>query len=102
MQEITLGIAVVALVISIMAFRNVIKNRREVMVLRFEDVMTTGEAAELWGKNPTTIKHLCTGIAGKWGPKLTSDECRKSGSAWLVTRAAMERLYGPMPAKKAD
>lgn len=56
------------------------------MVLRFEDVMTTGEAAELWGKNPTTIKHLCTGIAGKWGPKLTSAECRKSGSAWLVTR----------------
>lgn len=72
------------------------------MVLHFEDVMTTGEAAERWGKNPTTIKHLCTGIAGKWGPKLTSDECRKSGSAWLVTKAAMERIYGPMPTKEAN
>lgn len=62
--------------------------------MKFEDVMTTGEAAELWGKNPTTIKHLCTGIAGKIPPKFTSEECRKSGKAWLVTRQAMERLYG--------
>lgn len=70
--------------------------------MKLEDVMTTGEAAEIWGKNPTTIKHLCTGIAGKWRPKLTSDECRKSGSAWLVTRAAMERLYGSMPVKETE
>lgn len=70
--------------------------------MKLNDVMTTGEAAELWGKNPTTIKHLCTGITGKLAPKLTAEECRKSGKAWLVTKAAMERIYGPMPTKEAD
>lgn len=57
------------------------------------EVMTTKEAAERWGKEHSSVKHLCTGIQGR-PPRLTADECRKSGGIWLITRAGMERLYG--------
>lgn len=61
----------------------------------FKDIMTTSEAAERWGLSPDSVKHLCTGIQGR-APRLTSDECRKSGArVWLVTKQGMERLYGP-------
>ena len=60
----------------------------------FTDIMTVGEAAEKWAKSPISVKHLCTGIQGRT-PRLTTEECRKSGNAWLVTKAGMERLYGP-------
>ena len=61
--------------------------------LKFTDVMTTQEAAARWKKSPVSVKHLCTGIQGR-PPRLTAEECRKSGGIWLVTRAGMERLYG--------
>ena len=63
------------------------------MKYEFEDVMTTAEAAERWGMSQTSVKHLCTGVQGR-PPRLTNEECRKSGRTWLVTRAGMERLYG--------
>lgn len=63
------------------------------MKYEFEDVMTTAEAAERWGVSQTSVKHLCTGVQGR-PPRLTNEECRKSGRTWLVTRAGMERLYG--------
>ena len=59
------------------------------ILLMFGDVMTTQEAAERWGKSPVAGKHLCTGIQGR-SPRLTAEECRKSGGVWLVTRAGME------------
>ena len=61
--------------------------------LRFIDVMSAQEAADRWGKSHVAIKHLCTGVQGR-PPRLTSNECRKSGGVWLITRAGMERLYG--------
>lgn len=64
----------------------------------FNDIMTVGEAADRWGKSPVSIKHLCTGIQD-YPPRLTPEECRKSGKNWLVTRQGMERLYGPEPEK---
>lgn len=57
------------------------------------DVMTTQEAAKRWGLAIDYIKQLCTGQKGN-PPRLTTEECRKSGKMWLVTRAGMERLYG--------
>lgn len=60
----------------------------------FTDVMTTKEAAEVWGLSQVSVKHLCTGIQGR-PPRLIIDvECRKSGGTWLVTKAGMTRLYG--------
>lgn len=61
--------------------------------MKLSDVMTTGEAAELWGRSPISIKQLCTGVQGR-PPRLTEEECRKSNKMWLVTRQGMERLYG--------
>ncbi|HJI74297.1 MAG TPA: helix-turn-helix domain-containing protein [Veillonellaceae bacterium] len=58
--------------------------------------MTTPEAAQRWGKSPVSMKQLCTGVQGR-PPRLTMEECRKSGRVWLVTHQGMERLYGPEP-----
>lgn len=64
------------------------------------EVMTTKEAAELWGKSQVAVKHLCTGIQGR-PPRLQEGaECRKSGGTWLVTRQGMERIYGKATAMK--
>lgn len=57
-------------------------------------VLTVNEAAELYGVSQDTLKHACAGQHG-FPPRFTPDECRKSGRYWLVTRAGMERLYGP-------
>ena len=57
------------------------------------EVMTTKEAAARWGKEHSSVKHLCTGVQGR-PPRLTDEECRKSGGTWLITRAGMERVYG--------
>lgn len=59
-----------------------------------EDIMTAKEAAERWGVAPITIRQACSGYK-KSPPRFTETEARKSGGTWLVTRAAMERLYGP-------
>lgn len=65
------------------------------------DIMTTQEAAERWGLNPGSVKHLCTGI-GKVKPRLVEGkECRKSGGVWLIAREGMERLYGKEQPKQA-
>ena len=58
------------------------------------EVMTTSEAAERWGLSIETVKKACQGQRGL-PPRFQSDEFRKSGRTWLVTRAGMERLYGP-------
>lgn len=63
------------------------------ILYKFSEIMTTKEAAERWGRNADAVKHLCTGIQGR-PPRLTADECRKSGGVWLVTKQGMTRLYG--------
>ena len=68
-------------------------------VMILQNVLTTSEAAELWGLGKATIKQACSGQKGI-RPLLVLDvECRKSGNAWLVTIAGMERVYGPMKHK---
>lgn len=62
--------------------------------MTLDDIMTTAEAAERWGIAQTSVKQLCTGAQGR-PPRLTEEECKKSGRTWIVTRAGMERLYGP-------
>lgn len=56
-------------------------------------VMTTKEAAELWELSQQSVKQLCIGAQGR-PPRLTQEECNKSGGTWLVTYAGMIRLYG--------
>ncbi|WP_432643348.1 helix-turn-helix domain-containing protein [Acidaminococcus sp.] len=59
-----------------------------------EEVMTAAEAAEKWGLNARTVQQSCTGYKGAL-PRFTEEEARKAGRIWLVTKAGMERLYGP-------
>jgi hypothetical protein len=58
-----------------------------------DEVMTTTEAAERWKVSVVAIKKACSGQRG-YPPRFTSEECRKSGHIWLVTRTGMERVYG--------
>lgn len=62
--------------------------------MKKEDVMTTAEAAERWGVSATTIKLYCLGTKNQ-SPKFNKNEYRKSGKVWLVTKAGMERVFGP-------
>ena len=59
--------------------------------MTIDDVMTTQEAALMWGVTADSLKQNCLGRV-KNG--FVDGEFRKSGKMWLVTRAAMERLYG--------
>ena len=61
--------------------------------MKFDDVMTSAEAAERWGISPVTVKQACSGQRST-PPRFTSDECRKSKGTWLVTKQGMERVYG--------
>lgn len=51
--------------------------------------MAATEAATLWGLEASTVKRACQ--QGRM-------PARKSGGTWLVTKAGMERVYGPQPA----
>ncbi|WP_066638605.1 helix-turn-helix domain-containing protein [Desulfolucanica intricata] len=55
-----------------------------------DEVMTSTEAAETWGKSMATVKRACQ--SGRFYPW----EARKSQGTWLVTRAGMKRLYGEL------
>lgn len=58
-----------------------------------DDVLSLTEASELYGVPKPTLQSACTGQKG-YPPLFTDRECRKAGSTWLVTRTAMERVYG--------
>lgn len=53
-----------------------------------KDILTFGEAAKLWGLDSSSLRKS---IERK---RFLEGEIRKSGNVWLVTREAMERLYG--------
>ena len=53
-----------------------------------ENVMTFSEACKRWGLGESTLRK-----AAKSG-RFKKDEIKKSGKCWLITRSAIERLYG--------
>lgn len=61
-----------------------------------QEVMTAAEAGEKWGMSSRAIQQSCTGYKDA-PPRFLPTEARKAGRIWLVTRAGMERLYGPQP-----
>lgn len=68
------------------------------MLVLINEVMTAAEAAEKWGKAPITVQQACSGYKGA-PPRFTPEEARKAGRIWLVTRAGMERVFGPLDGK---
>lgn len=61
--------------------------------MTLNDVLTTAEAAQLYGLNDATLRMACGGQKGL-PPIFTTEECRKSGRTWLILKSAMERVYG--------
>lgn len=57
-------------------------------------VFTTLEAAELWNRDSGDVRSAASG-AGHRAARMGNGDRRKAGRSWLVTRDAMERLYGP-------
>lgn len=58
-----------------------------------DDVLSLTEASELYKVPKPTLQSACTGQKG-YPPIFNDRECRKAGSTWLVTREAMDRVYG--------
>lgn len=54
-----------------------------------QDILTLSEAAKLWGKNESTIRERIRNGAFK-----EYTDYRKSGRITLITKEAMERVYG--------
>lgn len=54
------------------------------------EVLTISEASKIWGKEVSTLRR---NFMNNVTFKLNVD-CRKSGATWLVTKEAMERVYG--------
>ena len=52
-------------------------------------VLTFSEAAELWNIDSSTLRHRVTSEK-----LLEGIDYKKSGKVWLITKSAMERLYG--------
>lgn len=62
-----------------------------------DEVMALEEAAELWGKSTDSLRQACIERQGRPPRFKIGEEARRSKRIWLVTRAGMERLYGPQP-----
>lgn len=60
-----------------------------------EEIMTFSEATEKWGLADSTLRKLVN-----TDKIIKGVDCRKSGSTWLVTREAMERVYGKKEVKE--
>lgn len=57
------------------------------------EVMTLAEAAQEYNVTVSSLRYACVGQKG-YKPIFTDKECRQSGKTWLITRAAMDRVYG--------
>jgi hypothetical protein len=56
-----------------------------------DNVMTAAEAAKEWKLSLAAVRNAC--LYGKFKPY----EARKSAGTWLITKTAMERVYGLQP-----
>lgn len=56
-------------------------------------VFSTIEAARIWNRDSGVVRSAAAG-AGHAAARMTEGERRKSGRTWLVTRDAMDRLFG--------
>ncbi len=65
--------------------------------MTINDVLTFTEAAQRWGLDTSTLRKLVH------SNRLTNGvDYRKSGGTWLITRAAMEKVYKERPLSCGD
>ena len=56
-------------------------------------VFSTVEGADIWNRDSGVVRSAAGG-AGHMSARMHEEERKKSGRVWLVTRSAMERLFG--------
>ena len=56
-------------------------------------VFSTVEGADIWSRDSGVVRSAAGG-AGHMNARMHEEERKKSGRVWLVTRSAMERLFG--------
>ena len=66
------------------------------VILEINEVMTFAEATQRWGLADSTLRKLAT-----TNKLLEGLDFRKSGKVWLITKEAMERIYGEEKCHKA-
>lgn len=59
-----------------------------------DEVMTFGEATKLWKLGNSTLRMMA-----KTDRLVEGVDYRKSERAWLITKTAMEKLYGELEMK---
>lgn len=57
------------------------------------EIYTATEASELWGLNESTVRKAISNTKSKFTPGI---DYRKAGSVTLITKEAMERVYGKL------
>jgi hypothetical protein len=62
----------------------------------FDGILTFAEAQENWGLGDSTLREAVR------NDRFHEGEIRKSGGTWLITEAAMRRLYGEKKRKEGD
>lgn len=63
-----------------------------------KDVLTAKEAEQLWNLKDGTIRSSCS--RGKLKQLIKCGQVRKSASTWLITKEAMEQVYGKSKEEK--
>ena len=58
----------------------------------FDSLLSFADATALWGLNESTLRK-----AVSYRRLIEGVDVQKYGKQWIVTRAAMEREYGPIP-----
>lgn len=56
-------------------------------ILTFHEVLTSAEAAEMWGVGESTVRNCAA--AGKFGPN-----ARRTAKNWMVTTKGMYLVFG--------
>lgn len=58
----------------------------------FDDILSISEAAELWGKDASTLRRVFTRKNFVYGV-----DVKRVGNQWLVRKSSMQRVYGEPP-----
>ena len=63
----------------------------------FDDILSITEAAEMWGKETSTLRRVFTRCNFVYGV-----DVKRVGNQWLVRRSSMQRVYGDPVAKPSE
>lgn len=62
--------------------------------MNLKDVYSTKEASELWGISDSNLRNALNRY-GRFDEQIKKVLVKKSGGSWIVTKKAMEEVFGP-------